>query len=222
MIFRVAHRFVRLEALGVVGQAGRYNDLADPQTLEVYVTPADDIKRRLQEGKARMRDHGQSNEPFKLATGVWGYDLDEAYYAQGQRYTIHWKYEMTPGNVKVDRSAFVWNPPPKYARDTANCVVWGTITDLTGTPIDDVRITVEQYRDALTMNQRVSAVDIATDLFGNWYIEVPRGAILRFVRDDLVKVVKVPTDTGATAFSKLPEWQPADASRKDKFGYPFP
>lgn len=215
MVYRVTHRFVRLEALGTFGANGRYNDPADPIALEVRVTPSDDIDNTVE-----LATMGTPKKPFRLATGLWAYDLTEGYYQTGKKYTAHFRYSMSPGAVKVDRYDFVWNPVPAMPRESGNCVVHGVVAGIEGNPRPDIRITVEKYKNYVTLNHREGTFEVVTDVFGNWFAEVPRGTILRFVYNEMSKIITVP-DLARVALSDAPLYQPADGN-KDKYGYPMP
>jgi hypothetical protein len=217
MVYRIAHHFVRVEALGNVGQAGRINDPQDPITLEVRVTDADDLTKIIETVDISSN---LKNKPFRLSTGVWGFDLNPGLYSPGKKYVAHFRYTMTPNNLKVDRLPFTWDPVPEFARLPTHCVVYGMLGDIAGNPISNFEITVEQYKDALTLNHRLGAITTISDIFGNWFIEVERGTLLRFVYGELEKIVVVP-QLGRAQLSQIPPWQPADV-RKDRFGYPLP
>jgi hypothetical protein len=215
MVYRVSHRFVRLEALGTFGTNGRYNDPADPIALEVRVTPADDIDTTVE-----LATMGTPKKPFRLATGIWAYDLTEGYYQTGKKYTVHFRYSMTPSAVKVDRYDFVWNPVPSQPREATGCIVHGVVAGVEGNPKPDIRIVVEKYKNFVTLNHREGTFEVVTDVFGNWFAEVPRGTILRFVYNEMSKTITVP-DLPRVALSDAPAYQPADGN-KDKYGYPLP
>jgi hypothetical protein len=216
MAYRVSHQFARVEALGTTDQSGRFNDPADPLTLEVRVTTADDVDTIIE--SVSLTD--DPRKLLRLTTGQWAYDLTAELYQQGRQYVVHFRYTMTPNNLKVDRLGFTWQPGPDTSADPEKCVVYGMLADIAGNPIPDFQITVEQYVDALTLNHRVGTLDVRSDVFGNWWIEVKRGTILRFLYGELEKVIVVP-DLSRAQLSKVAVWQPADV-RKDRFGYPLP
>jgi hypothetical protein len=146
--------------------------------------------------------------------------LNAALYSAGKQYTVNFIYSMTPSNRKVDRYNFTWAPTPALPRALENCVLYGTVADVAGNPMPDIRVTVEQYRDFVSLNHRVGTMEIVSDVFGNWFVEVPRSTILRFVYGDLFKTIKVP-DLNRVALNDVAAYQPADVA-KDKFGYPLP
>jgi hypothetical protein len=96
------------------------------------------------------------------------------------------------------------------------------MVDGMGLPLSGGRIVVEQYDDVVALTKRKTAVDVTADAFGNWYIEVPRNAILRFVSGADIDIRKTPGDRSQVSFDELPVFQPDTIVRKDRYGYPFP
>jgi len=217
MQYRATHEFVRLEALGAYGQNGRANDPADPLALEVRVTSADDVENVIEHGSV---GGSSATKPYKLSLGVWGFTLTPGFYEEGKTYTINWRYEMTPGNLKVDRVNFTWSPIPAVPRDSDSCVLFGTVTGVNGLPKTNVIVNIEQYKDFVTLNHRVGTMQAATDAFGNWYAELPRGELFRVLVGQYAKTVKIPMSNNVS-LKDVPEYQAADV-RKDRFGYPLP
>ena len=226
--------------MGSHGGLGRANDPADPLSLMVKITDAVDVGNVI-EAATTVRPTSAAAAadplniitqlpevdlpaisgrlPYRAATGLWSYDLTPELYQAGKQYNVSWRYEMTPGNLRVEHTGFVWNPPPKRARDSSHCVVSDSCFDLTGTPQTLKTITIEKYEDTFALNNRIDSVDIQTDIFGNWYIELPRKSIVRILIDARPRVIAVPDDYYAV-LSQIPDLQPKDV-RKDAFGYPL-
>lgn len=239
MIFRVAHRFTRVEALGSSGSLGRVNDAADPLSLMIRITDAVDVSNIIEVASTARPSSGvpvsglnlvsqlpddaipatSGRLPYRSATGLWSYDLTPALYQAGKQYNVSWRYEMTPGNLRVEHEGFVWNPAPQKARDSTHCVLQDSLFDLTGTPQALKQIIIEQYEDTFALNNRLDSINIQTDVFGNWYVELPRKALIRILINSKARVVTIP-DTYSATLSQLPDAQPADV-RKDRFGYPL-
>jgi hypothetical protein len=225
-MMRASHNFLRIEALGPFGPSGR-SDLADPLKLEVRVTRADDLEDIIESGSTEgLSTTGggivqDPKKPFRLVTGVWAFDLDETKYLDNQQYVIHFRYEMTPGNLKVDRVQFTHRAVPVRARESDGCIVTGVVLDTLRRPLSEVSIILETYRDFITLSHRTATAEVRTDAFGSWWVELKQGQLIRFVLGELAKVIVVPDDPGRVSLSQIPDWQPADV-RKDKFGYPYP
>jgi len=219
-MLRATHKFGRLEALGTYGTAGRLNDAADPIALDVVVTLKTDITKVVETQSLNALAHGVP-KPFKLAEGLWAVDLNERFYSPDLVYVVNWRYQMTPGNDKVDRDEFRYVDPAMPAREAGNCTIFGCATDMVGMPIPNIDIIAETYRDVVTMTTRTDQRSLRTDLFGNWRVELRQGSIVRFVLGDVAKVIKVP-DTNRASLASVPELQPKDVGRKDRFGYAFP
>lgn len=215
-MLRVTHKFGRLEALGTYGSAGRLNDAADPVTLEVRVTNGD-IETIIES----LRMVPPNTRVFRLATGHWAADLDASLYVEGTIYTVHFRYEMTPGNLKVDRFTFTHRDPMPIAHDADKCAIYGTAVDMLGAPIAQEDVTVETYKDIVTMTKRTGQRTIRTDVFGNWSVDLPKEILARFVLGEAAKIVRVPT-TNRSSLAAIPAFQPADAGQKDRFGYKYP
>ncbi len=240
MIFRVSHRFTRVEAQGSFGGLGRANDPADPVSLQIQVTDSVNVSDVIETASTPRPTSGVPADPlniisqlpevaipgmngklpYRASTGLWSYDLTPGLYQRGKQYNLSWRYEMTPGNLKVEHTSFVWNPPPMTARLPTQCLLSDSWFDMTGTPVPLHEVVVEQYQDTFALANRTDSVTIQTDIFGNWYIELTRGALVRFVLNDQIRTITVPDDYFAI-LSKIPDTQPTDV-RKDRFGYPLP
>ena len=216
-MYRITHKFVRLEALGAYGINGRVNDPADPLALEVRITPSDDISDVVESGS--FGGYSQ-NKPFRLTTGLWAFDLTPELYEDGRQYTVHFRYEMTPENLKVDRHNFVWNKPLVMPTLDDHCVVHGTVLGINKAPMPSVAVILEQYKDYVTLNHRTGSLDLTTDAFGNWHVELPHNELYRALVGNYTKVFKVPVQH-RLALKDASDFQPADV-RKDKYGYPLP
>lgn len=214
--YRLVQQFLRLEALGMRG--ARHGDPADPLKLQVVVSDADDLDVIVEQVI-----HGPSTEDkiWRLTTGRWAFQLDPGLYQSGKAYSARWRFEMTPGNVNVARQNFTWRPVPALPHDEGSCVIFGTMTDIAKMPVADARLVVEQYDDVITRSKRVGTVDVTTDAFGLWHLELPRKSLVRFVFGNLSKVIQVP-ELARAALHQLPDYQPMDILRVDRFGYPIP
>lgn len=237
MIYRLAHRFARVEALGLSGPLGRVNDAADPLSLMIRITDAVDISNVIEVASTARPSSGipvpnlisqlpddaipatSGRLPYRAATGLWSYDLTPALYQAGKQYNVSWRYEMTPGNLRVEHTGFIWNPAPLKARDSTRCILQDSVFDLTGTPQPLKQIIVEQYEDTFALSNRTDSVRVQTDIFGNWHIELPRKALVRILAHAKARVITIP-DAYTAILSQLTDAQPADV-RKDVFGYPL-
>lgn len=215
-IYRIAKDFLRIEALGT--QGSRSSDPADPIELNCRVTESGDTSKIIEEGFSTKTE--DKERVLRLQTGRWAFQLNPGLYESRKQYTLNFRYYMTPGNLSVDRANFTWDPVPLKPSLPENCVIFGTLVDLSGVPVVGERLVVERYRDMATLNEREAENVVTTNSFGLWAIELPRKALVRFVFGNLSKVVKVP-DVDSAALSSVPEHQPAQG-RVDKFGYPFP
>jgi hypothetical protein len=243
MRYRIAKRFNRVEAMGDFGALGRVNDLQDPATVMVQVTDIEDVNNVIETGYTNLPSSNNilstnvwtevfapapltsipgssENPPYRAATGIWTYDLQAARYQVGKAYSVSWRYEMTPGNIKIDHFPFRWNPIPIIPQDSANCVISDSWIDMVGIPQADIRVGVEFYVHNYAPGNRRDTAYMKTDMFGNWYIEVKRGSMLRFILGTHARYIIVPDAYNAT-LSSIPDTQPSDV-RKDSFGYPLP
>jgi hypothetical protein len=243
MKYRIAKRFARVEAMGDFGALGRVNDLQDPATILVQVTDVEDVTNVIESGYTNLPSSNavvppgvwidilspppippisgaSTNPPYRATTGIWTYDLTAARYKIGKSYSVSWRYEMTPGNVKVDHFPFIWNPPPVTPRDSGNCIVSDTWVDMVGIPQNLRQVNVEFYVNTFAPGNRRDTAFVRTDIFGNWFIELKRGTMVRFVLGECARYIVIPDVYNAT-LSALPDTQPADVN-KDKFGYPLP
>jgi hypothetical protein len=216
-LYRLVQRFLRIEALGMRG--AEHGDLADPLVLVVKLTTADDLDTTLDE--ASMVTAGQTRLK-RLRCGVWAFDLDPAKLQPGKSYSLRWRFGMTPENVNVVRSQFVWNPLPPVPSDPNQVVVHGTLADATGQPVPGARLVIEEFSDYATLSHRLSSSDIISDAFGNWHVELPKLALRRFILGEVSKIVRVPEDKVRVSLAELPSFQPKDIVRVDRYGYPVP
>jgi hypothetical protein len=229
-MMRVAHRFLKIEAIDTaypIGPSGR-GDVADPIWLEVRITRAGDVNDIIESSSVNGLSitTGGTNvpdpkKPFRLTTGIWAYDLCPDLYEDGKTYTVHWRFMMTPGNLKVLRDNFTYHAIPARPRDADGCIILGTVQNAFRLPQADVIITLETYRDFLTLSNRTGTGEIRTDAFGDRFVELKRCQLIRFVLGEIARIVRVPDENGRVHLSDLPEWQPG-AGRTDKFGYPYP
>lgn len=217
LVYRIAQKFVRIEALGTRG--ARDGDPQDPTRLNCRTTFSDDTSKVVEDAYSNRPE--DTSRIVRIQTGLWAFQLNPACYQPGSKYTLHFRYEMTPGNGNVVRKDFTWLPVEETPSLPANCIVYGTLVDVTGTPVSDARLIVERYSNLATLNHREAENAIATDAFGVWSIELPRKALARFVLGNLSKVVQVP-DAPRSALSDIPEFNASSSAIVDKFGYPYP
>lgn len=239
MMSRISKRFARVEAQGAFGAQGTVNDLADPIAVMVRITDAVDVTRVIEEAFTAL-PHGGAPAPgniiselpitsytgvtgnvlYRAATGIWTYDLSPQLYQDGKSYSISWRFEMTPGNLKVDHAPFVWNRPPTRARSDDRCLISDNWYDMLGVPQAQKAVHIELYQDNFNPAKRRDSAQVQTDVFGNWWVDLPRNALIRFIIGDNARQIIVPDEMSAT-LSVIPEVQPADVN-KDRFGYPLP
>lgn len=244
--YRIVQDFVNREALGMQGAA--HGNPTDPLWLKIVISTADPTKlavdstfRGTPPGLAKrdaiVHTHGEPQQAiieeaesgipnrmnlWRLRTGTWAFTLDAARYKPGQLYVATWRFQMTPGNDNVVRQLFTWNAVPEMPHDPDTVIVYGLLADITGNPLPQRRIVVEQYSDIATLNTRVHSADVLTDIFGLWWIELKQGSVYRFILDDLSKVARTPKRGGRVPLSSLTAYQPTDIVRTDRFGYPMP
>lgn len=216
-------QFNRIEAV----HGGRV-DPADPVWLHVRVTPAEDLHNEIEsaliQGAAPHGNHisHPDKHPFRISTGTWGYAISPELYEPGKLYTVHWRYSMSPDVMNVSRNNFIWNPVQAQPHCEENCLIYGVMTR-NNIPVAGARIVVEQYKDFVTLNHRTAQIDVTTDAFGYWWLEVPANTLQRVIIGSVSKTVRVGADCAgsAAAFKDLPEYQPEDG-QKDPWGYPYP
>lgn len=213
----VTQEFIRIEAIGMHG--ARHSDPADPAFLRVYVTAAEDINDVYED---IIAGPGTTDALWRLRTGKWALRLTPGYYSEGRSYTVHWRFQMTPGNDNVTRTTFTWKPIAEEPREETGCIVYGRLVDIAGAPMADARLIVERYKDSLTLTHRLGLFDLYTDSFGYWWVELERGGIYRLVFGEVAKTIQVP-EQRRVSLSEIGELQlEAPGARLDKFGYPIP
>lgn len=218
--YRATQDFYRIEALVTAR-----NDPADPLWLNVRITPADDLTNEIESALVDgAQPHGvvvtqNSRHPYRLFTGTWAYDIDQALYEVGKQYTIHWRFSMQPDVLNVVRTNFVWQPVPNTPREPTGCILSGVVTR-NRVPVAGARVIVEEYKNFLTLNHRLTTVDVTTDAFGYWWIEVARGSVQRLILGEMIEAIKIP-DQPCISMADAPRWS-ADDLPKDQFGYPVP
>ena len=215
--YRIAQRFVKIEAVG--SPDARSGEPADPLQLQVAVTPSDNINRVIESVNA---EPSTRQRLWRASPGHWVFEINPALYQPGLSYTVHYRFAMTPNATAVARQSFTWEPVPEQAHDSSLLVVHGILQNGQNLPISGGGFVVEQYIDVVTLSRRTSAVDVSSDAFGNWYVELPRGALTRFVFGTEIDIRRLPTAVARVAYSELQAYQPAEVVRKDKYGYPFP
>jgi len=216
-VYRIGQEFIKIEATGTRG--AKHADPADPVWLNVRVTPSDDIEKVI-ESVIAGKDAESNKKLYKIQTGLWVFELTPGFYEVGKGYTCHFRFEMTPNNMNVVRKSFTWQPVPEQPHLPENCVIHGILQDVTGVPVSDQRLVIEQYKNFITLNHRTGQNTVTSDAFGNWMLELPRKALVRVVFGNITKVIEIP-DKDRAALNEIPDFQPA-ASQRDKFGYPFP
>lgn len=225
MRYRASQEFMRIEAIGPLNNA--HADPMDPIWLHVRVTPADDLNTEIESAIMRgVAPNGVvvtdvAKFPYRLSTGLWAFDLDPMRYQPNKAYTLHWRYSVQPGVMAVIRSNFVWQPVPQTPREADGCILYGTMSRGSGVPVPGARIVIEQFRDFVTLNHRVGSLDVMTDAFGAWWVEVPRNTIQRVIFGDQIRTVRIP-DLASISLASASEYQPDIDGRKDAFGYPMP
>lgn len=216
LTYRIAQRFYRIESVGMFG--ARHGDPADPIALQVVVTPGDNMDTVLD---SVIAGPGTRNRLWRAAQGLWLFELLPGTLQPGGSYVANFRFSMTPGNSNVTRQPFVWDSAPPVPHDPANCVLYGTMRDMVGQPWSDGHFVLEQYSDYTTLNFRTGLIDVSTDAFGNWWVEVPRKALLRAVQGEKATLFIVP-DQQSADYATIPEYQPAATVQLDRFGYPKP
>lgn len=214
--YRLVQRFKRFEAVGMRGAP--HGDSADPVWLEVVVTRSDDADVVIEQ--VAMQTAGQ-DQLKRQRMGVWTFQLDPSKYEIGQSYTASWRFGMHPETSNVSHESFVWNPLPEVPDTPSECVLYGLLADSAGLPVANERIVMEEYRDYVTLSHRLGSLDLVSDVFGYWSVQLPYGTMRRFVLGDLSKIIQVPAKARA-ALGELPGFQPKDIVRVDSYGYPMP
>ncbi len=214
--YRLVKQFRRIEAVHMRGTPnGLY---ANPIDLQVYVTKGTDLTQEVD----RVKLSDRSPRLRSLRVGHWAFQLEPGLLQNNAVYTVHWKYQLLPGVDNYSRDTFIWNEIPAQPYDVDKCVVHGVLSDAIGMPLPDQVVVLEQYDDFASLTARNSVLEIASDVFGNWQVELPKGGIFRFVFNAESKIVQVPADKARASIDDLPSFQPRDIVQKDAFGYPHP
>lgn len=225
MKYRIFKQFVRLESIGPYNEV--FSDIVDPLWIHVRVTPADDAAREIESAlMENAPSHGisvteRSKFPQRIASGIWYYEINPDLYEVNKTYTVHWRVSMQPSVMNVLRTNFTWRPIPEKPRDAENCVVYGSAQHQSGYPLPNVRVCAERYNDPLSLTVCESRLFSATDAFGYWWFELPRGSIQRFILGDFVRTIVVP-DRDCVAFKDADEFDEELGYPIDPFGYPYP
>lgn len=215
--YTLVKHFKRVEAVGMRG--ARHGDLHDPISLRIRVTEGTDIDDVVEE---ISQDEGRSSGRLRrLRRGSWSFKVNPTLMTPGKTYTVHWIFQMTPGNDNVTRSTFLWEPLPPIP-DTGKTIIYGQLVNAAGDPVPDTNLYLEEYRDFATLTHRLSQVTLSTDDFGIWWAEVEHKKIVRFVLGEVSKIVQAPANMARVALSELPSFQHTDIIRKDRYGYPLP
>lgn len=215
-LYRTVKTFRRIEAIGMRGT--NHGDYADPIALNVRVTRGSDLHDTVEELNIAQRNPRLR----KLRLGHWMFQLDPTLLQPGQVYTVHWKFQMTPGNTNYSRDTFVWDPIPDQPYDLDGVVLFGRLTDAIGMPLPNQVIVLEDYVDYASLTARNSVTEIASDIFGNWQVELKKNQITRLVFSTVSKTVQMPDDTARVFFDDLCSYQARDVLVKDRYGYPMP
>ena len=215
--YTLVKEFKRIEAIGMRG--ARHGDLSDPIDLNIRVTEGTDISAVVE---SMTREEGRStNRLRRLQRGSWAFELNPALLEAGKYYTVHWSFQMSPGNDNVVRSTFVWEPVPPVP-SLGKTVIYGQLLNAASQPVPDTQLYLEEYRDYATLSRRLSQVTLTTDDFGIWWTELDHDKVVRFVLGEISQIVKTPSDKSRVALSELPTYQHTDIVRKDAYGYPLP
>jgi hypothetical protein len=223
MRVRATQDFTRTEAIGPRNAV--VADPADPLWLHVRTT--DDTGAEVESAMLpNTPTYGNvvtqlSKYPYKLFTGTWAYELTPQLYLPNKQYTIHWRYALIPQVMAVVRNNFTWQALPQMPREVDGCVLYGCLSRVGGSPITNARVVIEQYKDFVTLNHRLGSVEVSTDAFGNWWLEVPRNSIQRVIFGETIRTVKIP-EVERIALKDCKDYQPDVDGRKDSFGYPMP
>lgn len=211
--------------VGAVETAGAgHGKVRDPIALMVRVTKGtidDALKLDLSDITIEEIHSTEIARLRRLRVGYWQFTLLPEVLELGATYTVHWRYEMTPGVVNVVRESFVWEPVPEIPHDPANIVIYGTLTDPAGAPVPDKTLVVEEYENPETLTHRTGQITVTSNAFGLWWIELPTGKVVRFVLGDISKVIEVPNSPASAPLRDIPPYQPGDTAT-DRFGYPLP
>jgi hypothetical protein len=214
-VYRLTQDFYRIEAVGTRGTLS--SDPADPVRLTVRVqddADASEVEAVVMEPNTRTR-------LYRAATGKWVFLLNRDVLQIGRSYTVKWHYEMIRGVENMARKSFVFDLVPEVPHSEDACIVAGNMKDLQGLPVADQKLVVEQYADIVTQTKRTSQQIVTTDTFGNWWIELPHGALTRFVLGELTRAIRVPK-LAFSALGDIPELKLKQIVRLDRFGYPYP
>lgn len=216
-IYQIAQRFVRFESVNAPN--ARSADPADPLQLQVVVTPSNNINAVIE---TAIMEPATRERLWRAGVGHWIFKLNPALYQTGIGYTVHYRYTMTPNAVQVTRQNFVWEPVPEVPHAPSNCIVYGTLMDGAGLPVSGGTFVIERYADLVSLTKRLSAVDVLTDPFGNWAVELPRDSAIRVVFGHDIDMRIVPSSLNRVNYTDLAIYQPAESVRKDRYGYPYP
>jgi hypothetical protein len=225
MMYRATQEFMRIEAIGPRTEVNA--DPADPIWLHVRVTPADDLTTEIESALMQGAPPNgvvvtdATKFPYRLATGLWAFDLNPILYEVGKAYTIHWRHSTQPQVMAVTRSNFVWQPLPQLPRLPGYCVLHGVLTRVGGVPVPGARIIIEEYKDFVTLTHRLGSLTVSTDAFGAWWVEVPHKSVQRIIFGENIRTVVVP-ELSRAALKDVKEYQPDEDVYKDSFGYPMP
>lgn len=212
-LYEVTHAFNRIEAIGVRGITPAA--IADPLTLEVRLTTTalTTAIETVSLGHPRLR---------RLETGRWVYTLDASLLTPGTSYVANFRFSMQPGVFRVEReTGLTFSPPPALPRVQGNAVIVGRRLSASGAPLSNQPVTVETYRDIISLHNREAYLTIETNAFGIWWTELPQGAVVRIIQGEQIGVYTVPAQPYVAVDELLP-WQPSDFVRVDTFGYPLP
>jgi hypothetical protein len=209
--YTLYQRFYRIEA--VATRSAQHGQPADPIRLQVEIKNSLGEVVEVVSPGPRLR---------AVRQGVWLLELDEAILTPTASYSAYWQYEVIPGVRNTIHQGFTFRAVPETPYDVGNVVLFGQLRDASGLPAGFQSLVIEDFKDFGTLTQRLSATDVTSDAFGNWWYEVPQNKTLRIVLGTLSRIVKTPAGKSRVALSELPAYQPGSIVRRDRFGYPVP
>jgi hypothetical protein len=217
MSYIISRMFHKIQAVATVGT--RFGDPVDPVAIEVVLTSGtDNLDHRIEQFQTPC----DTKRLWRVRNGQWAFQLEPSLLQPGRPYTLRWRYQMTPGNINVAHDSFIWQPVPELPREPDKTIIYGLMVDVLGMPMSGQRLVMETYRDFSTLMFRVGQAELVSDVFGHWFVEVPKGRLFRFVANEISQIVQSSRAKARTSLSELPSFQPKDVVRRDRFGYPAP
>lgn len=218
--YTLGQQFLQISAVGM--QGARHGDAADPIAITVAVVKGFENTDDENRVETVIWGPDTQNRVRRVRTGHWIFKLDPSLLEIGAAYTVLWQFQMSAGVVNVAHRVFTWNPLPEVPYEPENTIIYGTMVDTLGMPMSGQSLVMETYNDVTTLTKRTEQLKLTADAFGHWFVEIPKGTVVRFVFGDLSKIVQAPSTNGCTALSDLQAFQPRDIAKRDKYGYPTP